>query len=405
MNLNEYKSALLNVIFPARVTPLVWGHYGLGKSSVPQQLADEGGHRLVNFRLGNVEAGELLGLPAEVVAGSEKVATRNLMPEWLRDLITFCRQNPDKLGILHLDELNHARKDVHSFIFQLALDHRLHETLFPENLHVICSANPPTDDYSGVFDFSNKALLSRFCHIKLQPTAEEWVAYAQANDFDKDLVLYIQNNPDQLDPVLQPFSIDEYANRNRRSYEFLSRFRKLGASVELQAGLVGSANVTAFYTWLDEEKSKSVSGSDVLNQYSKVQDRIKAFREQGKLGAISATVDSLVAEINKIPEAGLLTMTPQVHNVSAFIRDLPPDLGWAACFKVLFLPAGHYGPEVAGAPTKEPGSVWGPHTSPELYAQIKEWRTLGLQTPSLDEKKEEAAPEEAPVKGRKKKKA
>jgi MoxR-like ATPase len=394
MNLNEYKSALLNVLFPARVTPLVWGYHGLGKSSVPQQIADAGGHRLVNFRLGNVEAGELLGLPSEVVAGVEKVATRNLMPEWLRDLITFCQQNPDKLGILHLDEINHIRRDMQSFVFQMALDHRLHETLFPENLHVICSANPPTDDYSGVFDFSNKALLSRFCHIKLQPTADEWIAYARAQDFDKDLITYIQNNPDQLDPVLQPFSIDEYANRNRRSYEFFSRFRKLGASLELQSGLIGSANVAAFYTWQEEEKSKAISGDDIFNQYSKVQDRVKKFRAEGKLGALGATIDSLVSVVGKVPEAGLLTMTPQVRNVASFICDLPPDLGWSAAYKICFLAGGHYGPEVAGAPTKDPGSVWGPHTCPELFATLTEWKTLGLAAPDLTKKEE--TPNEAP---------
>jgi hypothetical protein len=411
MNLKEYREAL-PLLFQARVTSLCWSFHGVGKSSVPQQFADEGGHKLVNYRLGNVEAGELLGIPTEVIDqynSANKVATRNLMPEWLKDMIAFCVANPDKYGILHLDEINHCRKDMQSFVFQMSLDHRLHETDFPPNLHVICSANPPTDDYAGVFDFSNKALLSRFCHIKLQPTSSEWLEYARFKEFDADVVDYIALNPEQLDPVLQPFSVDEYANRNRRSFEFFSRLRKLGASNELLMGIIGSANVLAFNKWLDEAREKSIVGADILDGYSKVQDRVRELVKAGKIASLTTITASLVSAIEPIPEAAFVDQVDRVRNVAAFICDLPPDIGWAAASQIVFLPAAHYGPDkpTGKEPTQTPGSMWGPHTCPELYETVKAWKEAGI------DKKHQAAEEtkareaevaaEAPVAKKKKK--
>lgn len=392
MDLKQYRNAI-GVLFAARVTPLVWGYHGIGKSTGPQQFADEGGHKLVNFRLGNVEAGELLGLQSEVddlYNPGKKVATRNLMPEWLKDLITFCQANPDKYGILHLDEINHIRKDMQSFVFQMSLDHKLHETVFPPNLHVICSANPPTDDYSGVFDFSNKALLSRFCHIKLQPSVEEWLDYARGQEFDSEVIDYIALNPSQLDPVLAPFSIDEYANRNRRSMEFVSRFKKLGASDELLMGLIGSANVIAFNKWKTENKEKSISGEDILNNFPKFEARIKQYRDEGKLGVLSQVTAGLAKAVEAIPESGLVS-DPRVQNVSKYIQSLPPDLGWAAALQILMLPAGAFGPNkpTGKEPTDDPGSVWGPHTCQDLYDTLKAWKTDGVADRVTEQQKKE----------------
>lgn len=412
MNLKEYKLAL-NVLFQAKITPFVWGYHGVGKSSVPEQLSKENGDMLVNFRLGNVEAGELLGLPSEVVDqySGQKVATRNLMPEWLQKMLKFCQENPTKRGILFLDELNHIRKDMQSFVFQMSLDHKLHETQFPPNLHVIVAANPPTDDYSGVFDFSNKALLSRFAHIKLQPTADEWLEYARANDFDPDVVDYIAGNPEQLDPVLQPFSIDEYSNRNRRSFEFFSRLKKLGASNELLMGILGSANVLAFCKWNDDNREKSITGSQIIDGYEKVRDRVLEYKKRGKIASLSTIAASVYAEVEKMPESYLVDQVAKVKNLAQFMCDLPPDLGWAAAMQIVLAPAGQFGLDspTGKEPIKEPGSMWGPHTCQELYDTLKGWKAEGVDKTAQEAEEaaklaaEAQASQAAPVKKAKKK--
>lgn len=393
MNIQEYLVSL-PILFKNKLTPLCWGFHGLGKSTVPQQFADAGGHSLVNFRLGNVEAGELLGIPAPVTVDGVQVATQNLMPDWLRDMFKFCMENPDKYGIIHLDEINHIRKDMQSFIFQMALDFKLHTWDFPANVRVICSANPPTNDYSGVFDFSNKALLSRFVHLKFTPTVQEWLEFARGRNFDGDVIDYISMNDNKLDDKLEPFSIDSYTRPARRSWEFVSRLKADGASRELISGVIGVAETAALYQWLDDNKQKTIKPDEVINEYKKVQPRIKKLIEEGKIAALQNLSSGVQASILKLPESALLDMQNERDNLALYMQDLPPESAWTFFYSLIKCPAIHFGPDLPNAPTKdkEPGSVFGPHTYPELLEMFTKYSKLGIADKVKDQL-EEKAPE------------
>ncbi len=335
MNINTYKSTLAT-FFKARVTPLVWGYHGVGKSTAPQQFADENGHQLVNLRLGNLDAGDLIGLQdfsTDTYSGV-KTATKHFMPDWLHNLMTFCKENPDKWGILHLDEINHIRRDLQSFIWQICLDRRLHTFVFPDNLAVIASANPPTKDYPGTLDFKNKALLSRFCHIALRPDTAETLTYLR-NTGSLEVADFIQEQPQMLSGILETFSVDEYCKPAPRSWDAVGRLLKLGAPNEVIYGLVGVTAAEGYFQYLKNRKEKVITPKDVMENYKAVRKAVKkAIKDEkyAELKLLCAGIQSEVIEASNVKNAKeeVVQYPKDVgDNVAAFAMDLPADLSVA----------------------------------------------------------------------------
>jgi MoxR-like ATPase len=185
----------------AGVTPFLWGHRGMGKSSLVRQLAEENGWGFVDLRCSQLEAADLRGLPsrgedgrthflppvdlpsgdltteeAESFLGVEKPSDLKYHGEWIRRH----RQVQPRLseGILFLDELNRAADDVLHASFQLVLDHAVGEYVLPPGWSVVAAGNF-AEGYS-VNSFDDPAFLDRFAHLVLtagQATAGEWVTW------------------------------------------------------------------------------------------------------------------------------------------------------------------------------------------------------------------------------------
>lgn len=337
MNITEYLSNL-DFLFRANVTPLVWGIHGIGKSAVPQQYADSGGHLLFNMRLGNMnDAGDLLGLPdfqVDQYNANKKVATSFIKMDWLNDLINFANSNPDKYAIIHLDEVNRARKDLINPIFQIAIDRRLHTTVFPPNVRVIASANPPissNDVTYWVNDFTESALLDRFCHLKLSPTTVEWVAYAKARNLNPAWIEFIADQPHLLHATKVDFDIDAYCKPSNRSHESAAKLHALGAPAELLVGCVGSTVAQAFFVFDRDNKDKQITADQVLNQVDTVLPQVRKKVKEGRLADLQLTL----AEIYKATEGDISETLPIFsmkvgENLVRFLQELPLDMQWAA---------------------------------------------------------------------------
>jgi MoxR-like ATPase len=185
----------------AGVTPFVWGHRGMGKSSLVRQIAEERGWGFVDLRCSQLEAADLRGLPhrgddgrthflppADLPAGdlTTDEAASLLGPEdrsdpkkhaaWLRRR----RQIQPRLseGILFLDELNRAADDVLHAAFQLVLDRAVGEYVLPPGWSVAAAGNF-AEGYA-VNHFDDPAFLDRFAHLVLsagQATAGEWASW------------------------------------------------------------------------------------------------------------------------------------------------------------------------------------------------------------------------------------
>lgn len=299
MFISEFKTAL-PYLLKARVTPFVWGVHGIGKTSCIKQVAAEGGHKLFTLALGNVEIPDLLGImDTNEDQYTGKRSARYLIPEYFQQLITFAETNPDKYAIVFLDELNHARKDVLSPVFQMVLENSLHATKFPDNFRFIVASNPPTEDYAGVLNLRNQAFLDRFCHIKIEPNAKGWLEYAN-DKVNSDILGFINDNPDHLRMAGKSFSVDTFCSPSERSWEAVNRLYELGAPKELIYGMVGISSGQAFYSWMAANKAKTISGADILAYTPETQALVQTLVKEGRWAEVQKCVDNLAAEARRI---------------------------------------------------------------------------------------------------------
>ena len=100
----------------AKLPPvMVWGAPGVGKSTIVKSLAQEMGLGFVDVRLAQMESIDIRGLP---LPDKEKHCV-----QWLPSSI-FPTDN-SKGGIIFLDELSAAPKDVQVASYELILDRQL----------------------------------------------------------------------------------------------------------------------------------------------------------------------------------------------------------------------------------------------------------------------------------------
>lgn len=331
MNISTLKEALPYLI-EAEVPAMLVGHHGVGKTEGVRQYCKDNGFMLKILNLGTQDVGDIIGL-ADFLKDNkgQNVATKFMMPDWAREILEFCQANPDKKAVLFLDEINRARRDVLQVIFPLLLEKRIHATTFPKNFYPMGAMNPNTGDYI-VTDISDKALMDRFCHIKLSPSRQEFFKYAKDKKFDERVLQFLTDQPDLLQANLEAFGLDE-VKPSRRSWEAVDRVLKVKTPLnllpEVVTGLVGSIASASFIKSLSET-DKPISGKDVLDNYSKFQKKVKEYADakNGKspMDMLKYTADSITEHIQANPKKALTK--DQAKNLGDFLWDIPRDLSY-----------------------------------------------------------------------------
>lgn len=304
----------------AIVTPFIWGHRGLGKSSLVRQITQDNGWGFIDLRCSQIEASDIRGLPdrvgdrtcylppADMPIGD--LSTQRITQE-LADTIgvesgngdvfveTMKRmRSPDletrrlyyqKLqqlqprfpnGILFVDEVNRAQDDVLQAIFQLVLDHKVGQYVLPPGWSVVAAGN--FQEGYMVTGFNDPAFLDRFCHMTLsigETTLEEWVQYMTQTHGEaaSDVVEFASQNMRHLDGDVEGelgFSIQP----SRRSWEQVVRVRQAHqrqqfsdeATLEVLAGLLGREIALSFSRYSCPVKPGALLKSGVSAYESKL---------------------------------------------------------------------------------------------------------------------------------------
>lgn len=256
----------LDYLVKAELTPFFWGHAGIGKTSIVKQYAKDKGFKFFAFYLGTQsDIGDILGLAEFVTNPDGTKSTAFATPKWLSDTIAYCNANPDSGAVIFLDEFNRGRRDILSGMFSLALDKTFHMIKLPKNCHVIAAGNPPTDEYF-VTDVNETALMARFVHIKLEPTFEEWVTYAQNTGIDSSLIGFLKNQPELLEASRTDFQLP--VKVDRRAYERLNRLFTLKTPShlmeQLMAGIIGLERTVAYLQYVNQA-DKPLAGTAILD--------------------------------------------------------------------------------------------------------------------------------------------
>lgn len=324
-------------LIEANIATMIVGHHGVGKSQAVRQYTDETTYNhpklgkqhlgFIDLRLGTQDVGDLLGLADfERDSKGQLVATKFMRPDWFPT-------DPDSRGIIFLDEVNRARRDVLQAVFQLVLDKRLHRYELPKGWHVVAAMNPNTENYI-VTDITDKAFLDRFCHIKLQPSIKEWFSYAQNKKFDSSITSFLKDQPELLsDGTLVDFDLKE-VTPSRRSWEAVDRLVKAGTPLpilqELCYGLVGHAATAAYMASL-KNADKPIAAEDVVANFDKYKERVEKYSNAetgGRIDLLKHTCDELQGYVENRKKK---FSDKEKNNISNFLKTIPTDLSFALC--------------------------------------------------------------------------
>ncbi len=325
MNIKDYKN-LMKQLIKTDIVPFVWGKKGIGKTDIHRQLADEMKMDLVYLTFGAVEdVGDIIGLmDFKEVNGVQTVY--HVAPDWFPT-------EGNKLIVI--DEFNRAKPQIMQAMFPFILEGKLHTHQLPENCKIIAIGNPPTDEYD-VTDINDSALMSRFCHIELTPTFDEWAKFETSNNGNYDVISFFRENQEYLGSKAKEFDLKSIITPDRRNASKLSKFANLDGITDPQlrsvaCGLLGTEIGIQFMQFKKDSREK-LSAKDIFEKYDgSIGKKVIALENERDL--LSKTLKSVIdlALAMKVTESFTTKQKTRIKNVELFLNDLPCDLAYKGC--------------------------------------------------------------------------
>lgn len=329
VNMTNLKS-LLRSLSP-EVVVSIRGRHAVGKSEAVAQFAQEIGLPLQMRRLSQMTEGDLLGMPGEVKTKGGNPATTFHPCEWF---IEAC----ERPMVLFLDERNRALDAVKQAIFEICdsrqfYGHKLH----PETRVVI--AENVGDSYQ--VQQCDPAEVSRTVTVELDPTLEEWLAYAKGKCHEATIEFIRQEGEKVLEfkgqnGVYEPnkkypdrrswFKLDSELQRNNLFDEADNH-----VFFVMAAGFLGPEVGMKFHTFC-KNRDKQVSAKDILTDWP------KAYKRLSNGGKKEVSNEKYVELTKKLEDwfskqENVLT-DDQCEQFKLFMTDCPPEPRMA-CFSSL----------------------------------------------------------------------
>lgn len=337
---------------PRSKSLLIRGHLGIGKSALVKQAASIMENMLgkpvalVDIRLSQQDVGDLRGIPY-MVGGNTFFAPPMwypISPEYLKKQEEFLSSSGHKYipwqthehGIIFLDELNRATREVLQCSFELTLDHRLGGVPIPPGWLVVAAVNHDPRVYQ-VHNL-DPAHINRFLVVDFRPEVDEWVRYAQVrvqgNQMHPAVLDYIKANPSKLDPLESDLasaskSGDQLATR--RSWttlaEVLQEIPNLDPKDDFTALLVqsciGNMHLASFLSYLVNQRKTIPPESVVYHYNGAVAGKVLNLLDDGHAHEVTAINRAVLELLHKLPVELDRTVA---SNIIQYLMDLPDEL-------------------------------------------------------------------------------
>ena len=197
----------------AGINTMIWGGPGIGKSEIPQQVADSLNMTLIDFRANLFDPVDVRGVPhIQAVKETGERFTRWAVP----DVFPIPQRDGDT-GILFIDELPTAPPATQNAFLQLLLTRKIGDYTLPEGWSVIAAGNRLTDA-AAVYQMPSP-VRNRLAHYELEANLDDWTAWAYENSISPEVIGFIQYRPG----LLYDFNADEYAFPTPRSWSFVDK--------------------------------------------------------------------------------------------------------------------------------------------------------------------------------------
>ena len=242
--------------FNAKQPLMIWGAPGIGKSQVVAQFAKRKDIGLTDIRTILLDPVDLRGLPwVDKKANKAKTAIPDFLPD----------PSDESEGILFLDELTSAPKQVQGALYQLILDRKIGEYKLPDGWHIIAAGNRMTD--RGVTTRMPTPLANRFYHIDMEVSFDDWMEWAnnkELGNIQPEITSFLRFKPSFLHDF-DPTS-DAVAFPTPRSWEISSRMTQDGnMEFERAKGIVGEGVAGEFLAFLRVWKNLPNPDAVIMN--------------------------------------------------------------------------------------------------------------------------------------------
>ncbi|RNC68021.1 MAG: hypothetical protein ED859_11945 [Desulfuromonadales bacterium] len=327
MNVEQMKAVLREILTKTDLTPCVVGHRGVGKTAGIIQLCRDLGRRYVPLRLGQMEVGDLVGIPYR----DEDVMHWSRPCWWPTDI--------DPETVIHCDELNRAQQeDTLQAIFQFVEPpaEGKRRALHVHKLHpkhkVVVTINPPDGTYQVAT--LDRALIDRMVMLYVETDYHCWAGYAAARELDPGVRHFLAANSAFLASQGSPLQMD--AEPTERGWEMVSILRKncrfpKDLEMEIHAGIVGTEAAIAFLRWCADNARRPVTAAEVLNGWDDVCNRLEAQRDDMQAVTMGDMVTTLAADPTLTRE--------QEENLVRYIDILPRDMRFGLVKSLLRIPS------------------------------------------------------------------
>lgn len=327
MNVEQMKTVLKEILINTDLTPCVVGHRGVGKTAGIVQVCREIGREYVPIRLGQMEVGDLVGIPFR--EGERMYWSR---PAWWPD-------DTAPPAVVHCDELNRAQQeDTLQAIFQFVeppaegLQRALHTHRLAPQHKVVVTINPPDGSYQVAT--LDRALIDRMVMLYVESDYRCWARYAAQRELDLDVRGFLSSNSSLLSRQGAP--MDMQVEPTERGWEMISTLRRHcrfpgDLAMEVYAGIVGKEAAITFMRWLADRSGRPLTAEEVLDNWPEVADRARGQRDDVQ----AATISDLLATLQVRPELG----PEREESLVAYLAVLPRDLRFGFIKSLLRIPA------------------------------------------------------------------
>ena len=204
---------------------MIWGGPGIGKSEIPQQVANELNIPLLDFRANLFDPVDVRGIPytrddLSVASGAMKITS------WAPPDTFPSEETHGPRGLFMIDELPTAPPATQNAFLQLLLTRQVGNYKMPDGWSCLAAGNRLTDGAS-VYQMPSP-VRNRLMHYELEPSLDAWCEWALKNEVNTTLVSFMRYRPN----LLYSFKADEYAFPTPRSWSFVDKRLRLTKNID-----------------------------------------------------------------------------------------------------------------------------------------------------------------------------